>query len=39
MVDMFLEQLTTATKEDDQLDILSNFFDLCTPGMTFGFYK
>ena len=32
MVDQYLEQLTTATKEDDQLDIISNFCDLCTPG-------
>ena len=32
MVDSFLEQLTSVTKEDEQLDILSGFFDLCTPG-------
>lgn len=29
MVDVFLEQLTKVSKEDDQLDVISNFLDLC----------
>jgi ATP-dependent DNA ligase len=32
MVDSFLEQLTTVTKDDEQSDILSGFLDECTPG-------
>lgn len=35
MVDQFFEQLTTVTKEDEQLDVLSNFLNLCTPGLKF----
>lgn len=33
IIDQFLEQLTTVTKEDEQLDVISNFFNICTPGL------